>query len=403
MATRRAKSWRPVSEWQSRPEPTLGIRANQGRPRGTGLAVEPSPDERISHSMRTPRNVQTLTLAVLGTLMIGPASAQAQTIMLNVESFGGRDAPVLLHGTNGRPISGEECEMNVSIPIQLTTVPFSTTESRFLSVWRGTPTSAACQTATNRRATGTTEPPCTFVTSFPITSMTMDVSLPAQTAFGTCDVATTQEFWFLGVAAAEDNTTDVPTGEYTYGSLTIGLDPTPPGDPTGLEPSAGDRQIAIAWDNPEGVESLSGANVYFDAAGCDASGNVIAGGALTDGGPPPSSTPLTFSGLAVRSATLDGEALGIAVGEYAAVAVTIVDRANNESDLSNVVCVQRVEVRGFWDAYCAERGLERDACTTQYGCAAGRSGARGSLAAIVLLLGAIALVSRRRASGRRSR
>ncbi|MDQ3034763.1 MAG: hypothetical protein M3Y87_20295 [Myxococcota bacterium] len=359
---------------------------------------------------RTPSRAElvlgTLTLAVafaaLG--LLGPTSAHAQSIMINVPSFLGRDAPVLLHGMNGRPISGEECTTNVPIPIQLTNLPFSTTESRFLSVWRGTPTSAACQTATNRRATGPTDPPCTFVTSFPITSMTMDVTLPAQTAFGACDVATTQEFWFLGVPAAEDNTTDVPTGEYTYGSLTIGLDPTPPADPTGLEPSAGDRQIQIAWDNPEGVESLSGANVYVDTSGCDASGNVIAGGTLTDGGAPPSTTPIAVNGLAVRSATLDGEALGIAIGEYAAIAVSIVDRANNESNLSNVVCVQRVEVRGFWDAYCAERGLEREACTSQYGCSAGpSSGGRGSLAGMALVLGAIAFASRRRALARRSR
>lgn len=343
-----------------------------------------------------------MVAAACSALAIGPAAARAQSIMIQPQPFGGRDAPVLLSGTTGYPISGQECTSNVGIPLQLTNVPYSMTQMRFLSVWRGTPTSAACQTSTNRRSTGTTAPPCTFVTSYEITSTIMSIELPAMTAFGTCGTATTQEFWFLAVPAAMDNTTDLPSADgLTYGSLQIGLDPTPPGAPTGLEPSAGDTQIGLAWDNPSGVESLSGANVYVDPAGCDASGNPIAGGALSAGGAPPSGiTPITVDGTAVRSATIDGSSIGLEYGEYAAVAVSIVDRAHNESNLSNVVCVQRVQVRGFWDAYCAERGMDVSTCTATYGCSAipGAPGGRGALGAVGLVIAAALAAARRRRS-----
>lgn len=359
------------------------------------------PTVRTSDSMRTTLQLPSLRLpALLGALaltlgLLGPSAAHAQgSVGIVVEAFGGRPAASLLAGPTGRAISAGECMANTPIPLQLTGVPFSPTMTQYVSVWRGTQTSAACQTGTNRRSTGTTDPPCTFVGSFDVDSTMFDIPLGSMDAFDSCDTATTQEFWFLIVPAPEDNTTDVAAAN--YGSLLIALDPTPPSVPTGLEPAAGDTQIEISWDNPTS-ETLSGANIYVDPAGCDETGAVIAGGTLVAGQPPPGDPQVEVSGTAVRAATLNGEALGLEYGQYAAVAVTLVDLGTNESNLSNVVCIQRVEVRGFWDAYCADRGLDDAACTDQYGCAVSvPGGGRGWLAGLGFVLGAILLVSRRR-------
>jgi hypothetical protein len=231
----------------------------------------------------------------------------------------------------------------------------------------------------------------------------MQVNLGAGTAFGgNCDMVNNQEFWLLAVPAAEDNSTNVPSGEFTFGSLLIELDPTGPEAPSDLEPGAGDRQIEISWTNPTSATDVNSANVYVDLAGCNADGEVIAGGALMAGAAPPESIdPQAING-AVRTAQLDGETLGIEFGEFAAVAVTLVDRANNESVLSNVVCIQRVEVRGFWDAYCAERGMDPEACREQYGCAA-QPGTRGTHVGLALVLGVMFVTIARRKKSWRAR
>lgn len=363
--------------------------------------------ERISDSMRTIPTLSLhcrprLLLVCLAVAFALPQPARAQTsLTITVQEFGGRAAGSLLSGLNGQPISQAECAANTPIPLQLTNVPFSMLQSRFISVWRGTPTSAACNMAANRRPVAGAMPICTFVTSFPIDSTMMQVNLGAGTAFGgECDTNSSQEFWFLTVPAAEDNSTDVPSGEFTFASIPIELDPTAPDAPTELSEGAGDRQIEISWTNPTSATDVKSARVYVDTMGCDASGGVIEGGMLIAGEAPPDDLdPETFG--AVRTAQLNGETLGLDIGEYAAVGVTLVDRANNESVLSNIVCIQRVEVRGFWDAYCAERGLSADDCRQRYGCAA-RPGARGSFGA-VLVVGAVFVAFARRKKSRRTR
>lgn len=151
---------------------------------------------------------------------------------------------------------------------------------------------------------------------------------------------------------------------------------------------------------------MRSAYVYVDTMGCNEANEVIAGRALVAGEEAPRDIPPETFG-AVRTARLDGEALGLEINQYAAVAVTLVDRANNESRLSNVVCIQRVEVRGFWDAYCASRpgadgGLSPEACRQTYGCAV-QPGARGTNAGWALVLGVMVVTMARRKKGWRAR
>lgn len=365
--------------------------------------------ERIPDSMRKNPTLSFQNHALLGALLcvafVMPEVASAQTsLVINVQGFGGRNVPVLLAGPNGRPISRQECEDNDSIPIQLTNLPYSMAETRFISVWRGAPTSGACNTPSNRELRGGTVANCTFIDSFQITSTMMDVSLDAGDAFdNSCDTTNSFEYWFLVVPSSEDRTTNVTS----FSSLRIDIDPTPPEAPTDLQPGAGDRQIQISWSNPTSATDANSVKVYVDVAGCNEDGEVIADGVLTAGAAPPEGIePRTFG--AVRTAQLDGEALGLSIGNYAAVAVTLVDRASNESVLSNVVCIQRVEVSGFWDAYCSTRegdggvdgGMSPEVCRQTTSCAV-QPGTRGSLTGVALVCGAMfIMISRRRKNGR---
>lgn len=335
-----------------------------------------------------------ITAAILAGLAI-PTAASAQ-MRAQVLAFGDppRTLPVQLFGTTAgsRPISLAECEANVEIPIEIANIP-ADANGRVFSVWRGAVGSAMCEASTSRMST-TGMPACTL-TDFPaatITTTQITVRPTVQQLFGStaCSAGTNneQEFFFLIVSSAGDTSTTVANGYFF--SLRILLDTQAPSSPT-LDPNpGGDTQINVTWENAAGTEALFGANAYVDLAGCDASGNVIST-ALTPGADPPTDIePILTEGQSVDTAVLDGAALGLEYGEYAAVGVTLLDRARNESKLSNVVCIQRVQVSGFWDAYCAEHGMTDPAmCRAQYGCSArpGRAGrAAGILGAIGLAL-----------------
>jgi MYXO-CTERM domain-containing protein len=71
--------------------------------------------------------------------------------------------------------------------------------------------------------------------------------------------------------------------------------------------------------------------------------------------------------------------------------------ARNESVLSNVVCIERVQVQGFWDAYCAERGMaDVEACRANYSCSIEAGGGSAPACGWAVGLAALAAVARRR-------
>jgi hypothetical protein len=343
-----------------------------------------------------------LLTAALG--LVGPGTARAQgSVTVRIREFGGRVSPVQLTGPTGQAISGAECTANVSIPFELTNLPFAPGTTQVLSVWRAA-ASGMCQNSMQRRPSAMGAPPCVEVHNQPATGMIMTLSIPVQTLFGTAACAggtnTEQTFWFMVVSTAGDNTTEVAASH--YGTVAITVDPVAPAAPMLDGDAAGDATITVTWTNPAGTEPLFGANIYVDSAGCDASGRPIST-TLRGGEPRPSGTAprVVAEGQTVSSATLSTSGLGLDYGQYAAVAVTLVDRARNESVLSNVICVQRVRVQGFWDAYCAERGLSPSECRDRYdGCAIGfREPARRAVLGWALL--ALALLAIRRARSAR--
>ncbi len=339
-----------------------------------------------------------LTLALAAIAGSIPGAAHAQ-IRITPQSFGGRTSPVVLYGNSGQPISAAECVANVGIPLEITGLPATGGVLTVLDIWRGPSGSGNCNQATNRQTMTGSTPICTHIQSVAITSTIQSLSLPAETAFGaaacTSSVSTPYDFYFLAVATAQDNSTEVSTTN--AGSVTVAIDPVAPGAPVLME-SAGDTVITVGWSNPDATEALYGAHVYVDLSGCDATGTPVTGGPLMAGGTAPTSvTPSTFQGQTIESATLDPAALGLAYGDFAAVGVTILDRARNESVLSNVVCIERVQVQGFWDAYCAERGMaDVEACRANYSCSIEAGGGSASACGWAVGLAALAAVARRR-------
>ncbi len=345
-----------------------------------------------------------LAATIAATLAANTAHAQ---ITYTFQTYGDRGTP-----TSGAanylvswPLSLEECEANLPISMVVTNAPYDATGMTRLEwdLWQGgTGTAGAnCQTATSRRTSGGSAAVCTHRSAWDgggqITATMPTLTFRPQELFPDGCEGTAQGtyvFYVLAVSAPGDTTTDVAATHY-YG-FNVALDFEAPDAPM-LEDAAGDRQIVVEWTNVA-TETLAGARVYVDTAGtCDGTTSLVEGSA-----PPASLTPTEVFGSAPVTASLDGADLGLEIGESAPVAVTVFDTARNESVLSNVACIERVPVEGFWDDYCREQMLSASECRARYsGCSAmpGVPARNGALALLLLALGAV--VSRRRAGGAR--
>lgn len=102
--------------------------------------------------------------------------------------------------------------------------------------------------------------------------------------------------------------------------------------------------------------------------------------------------PFLTVGESVAAASLNGAELGLDFGQTAAIVVTAVDEAGNESPTSNVACITRVQTVGFCDRI---GGCEEDGCTCRAAPGAPRPGAATAMAAGVAL-GALVWFRRRR-------
>lgn len=303
------------------------------------------------------------------------------------------------------PLSFAECEANEPISMVVTGAPYDATGVTRLEwdLWQGgTGTSGAnCQTATNRRVSSGSAALCTHRSAWDgggqITATMPTLTFRPQELFPDGCSGTAQGtyvFYVLAVSAPGDTTTDLAATHYF--AFNVALDFEAPEAPT-VEDAAGDRQIIVNWTN-NATETLAGAYVYVDtSAACGAST------LLVDGASAPSSlSPVaTVSGSAPTTATVDGSALGLAVGDSAPIAVTVYDTARNESVLSNVGCLERVPVEGFWDAYCREHGLSTTECSDRYSGCTAQPGSPHRRHGLWLVIAALALVLRRRSRGGR--
>lgn len=165
------------------------------------------------------------------------------------------------------------------------------------------------------------------------------------------------------------------SGHQTYRGETSALDPNewktipvrvdagPPNSPRvkALDAS-GNREITLSWDRVTAGSEDIRYRVYVVADGCEGDS-----GPLTPGARP----PLEIDGFHMFdvgpavSYSVDGEDVGLAVGESASAYVTSRDVALNESDLSERICIHRIATAGFCDAWSAAEGEEcPSACAT---------------------------------------
>lgn len=159
------------------------------------------------------------------------------------------------------------------------------------------------------------------------------------------------------------------SGHQTYRGETSALDPSewktipvrvdagPPNSPrVSATDVSGNRDIRLSWERVTAGSEDIRYRVYVIADGCEGSES----GPLVPGDRPPLELDGFYMfdvGPAV-SYSIDGEDIGLEVGESASAFITSRDVALNESDLSERICVHRIATAGFCDAWAAAEGEE---------------------------------------------
>lgn len=161
-------------------------------------------------------------------------------------------------------------------------------------------------------------------------------------------------------------------------TIPVRVDAGPPNSPrVSSRDASGNRQINLSWERVTAGSEDIRYRVYIIADGCEG-----------DGGPliPGERPPLEIDGFymydvgSAISYSIDGEDVGIAVGESGSAYVTSRDVALNESDLSERICIHRIATAGFCDAWSAAEGKE---CPTS--CAALAASPRSLLHTLLAL------------------
>lgn len=402
--------------------------------------------------MRVPHLASAATLGLVLAALVGAAPARAQMTARFLDYGTERGSPGADSTTYfaNWPLSEAECIANVGIPVRLEMVPVQM-PNLVLDLWDvggGSGTPSMCQDGPTRAST--TAPVCTHLDMVGTASTTPTiVMVPPQTFFPDgCATFADRSFYVMALSSEGDTSQTLMNTHYAL--VRVVLDPVAPGAPE-VDDAAGDTAVRISWSVPDGTEALRRARVHVEACDC--------GVARTDGGPtdapaamttdapvdldadldagPVDATldvdagldldagmdldasgddagmaaaggggPMVFevTGSSPTSYTFDAAGFGLDLNQTACVTVTLVDLAGNEGPASNVACVTRVEVDGFWDAFCEDHGFdptvpaELAECRARYAGCSCRTVGRGSRAGWSLGLLAtvcLALVLRR--------
>ncbi|MEM9191334.1 MAG: hypothetical protein AAGF12_19330 [Myxococcota bacterium] len=316
---------------------------------------------------------------LVAVLVLAASPAAAQDITVILEDVTGADvADVRANG-----FSAAQCAANTSLRLQLRSVP---TDRNRLVFFRGDD----CNLVESRDGD---EPAseCDRLTIPDITASSADLevttdvlSLLVHTMDNTtltCDNIDASRDIFILAVDDDPNSEDVGTG---WGVITLELDTVAPNVPSNIAGGTGNTAIPVGWGelDPDTDEH----RIYVDETGCPST-TLIAGESAAG------LTPVTTVGGTSTSADINGQELGLQIGDMAAVAVTSRDATDNESVLSDVVCVTRVETEGFCETFgnC-------ETCSVTPGTSRGF----GSLGFAMLAAGA-ALVVRKRRRFRRHR
>lgn len=321
--------------------------------------------------MRMRRLTAWLLLSIACALPSPKAEAQSGEMPLTVTAIDGpgwgEDRRRVRQEDIARGVNFVDCENASDTWIEFTLAPGSVTVQA-LDLWIGVG-AETCQSSSSRTPPSETCQRVGYIQLGGSTGSAPDpdennvvaIGLDAVLAAGEysfCDfgaAVSTVNFFF--VADNENFRGDVGTIEANHWRiLPVKFDAGPPNAPTFKDGDyAGDREVVVEW-NPvtAGGSETTRYRVYVEPRGCDGGS-----GTLVGGGRPPidvteaftRSERITGTSFAVRLSNL-----GLEIGESAAVYVTAMDEAYNESNLSEPICVTRVPTAGFCAAYEAAEG-----------------------------------------------
>ncbi len=349
-----------------------------------------------------------LTLAMLALPSFGAspqASAQATSIPQN-QLTQGLEVRI---GDKTLQVAGSDRDrdMNIGLDQCSATTEFAFT-SRFsvavgaVEIWVSQNLTTDCNDKANRARTGTQPdtncwPAKVFServqpnTDTTFTVPAVNLFVREKTATECPDVSAQQYAVYvvpLPSVGEETNAPDpVPNAEQRKAIFTLYI--RPPAAPTGVKGESGDRAMSVSWGASSGADPTTQYRVFYDTAQ-DGTGDVECGsGALVAGKEPPAIEGSIRSKTVTNNTKASITELGdVEYGQEVAVAVATVDIAGNVSPLSNVVCIERVDVDTFLDTV-DDGSLET--------CALRPGAARGSAVWSLGLLG-LALMLRRRRS-----
>jgi hypothetical protein len=357
-----------------------------------------------------------LSALLLALGMALPAlSASAQT-----NSFPASNVRVTIGGDQKDPpdvlfINRDQCVAKDNSMIQIELQNLGTTHGKpnILEFWVG-PSGTDCHATSGRTWTDSVSKisPCVFIGRIqPVDARNQKASFSARQLFssrpdteddptsatppaGLCDRQQVQALYAVPLDQATENPT-VPQakGEPIRIQFRVIVTPLPP--PPAVAAGSGENQVTVRWDMPSGADQLTDYALYLDPNAI----RPISDGDCTSEILKPNTrlTPEARDALERRSIT-DGRSynvkpadFGLEIGEMIPIAVTAIDLAENESNLSSVVCLRRVATQSFIDACESDPDCRGsfDSCSLSHGKGSGWSGASwsgASLGALGLLL-----------------
>jgi len=324
------------------------------------------------------------TVALLFSWLASLGVAEAQNIDVSVLALGDRTSVNLdtLGSTTGAPVRTAECD--AIIRFRFRGIDQFRSELRFFE-------GSMCDQVSVR--TDMTSRTCNAldVPSVAIDRRTeRDVDVPVDLLVPCGEGGSgVENIWVLAV----DNETSEVSGAGQQAQFNIAFNFTTPSAPGTLTARPGENAVTLTWD----AEGDAQFEVFVDPDGCT-------DGEVTSEELTPDATESTLARLKV-SGPISGTSTtvpypdDVPIGGEMAVAIRSTSRTGNPGELSEIVCVERIETTSWWEMYCGGggEGADSEVCRDDGGtcsvAAPGRT-ASGALSAL-LGLALLALVLRR--------
>lgn len=363
------------------------------------------------------RNMPRLVLALASWALLTPLTTGAQTT--GAPTTGAQtttDIPVGMTLTkNGKTVANAavriniaDCEGGAELQFELTTSLLGSTSISVVEVWVGSGADAQCALSANRTTNLNPAPNCWPVGIQRGVTSAVDFKIAVEKLFDRdgkkCPASGGNAYsvYFVPLASETSQKPSAPPEALVVpGSpikAVLRLYNERPAAPTNPSPSSGESTVGLSWKGISNSMVGTKYRVYYEVSGGDGgdAGQACGSGALVAGAPPPSAnSEAVESGSVVRGSIVSGKSdrldgldrLGVAIGDEVAAAVATVDIADNESELSEIVCIERVETEGFYERYQKQGGTGLDTCSAH---AQGRTPwtSLGALSVLALALGA---------------